>query len=150
MRTSFGWNADRYGSFHSWVNAWVAGETVWSFNRNACHTWVLLQQGSSLRGTISNVCIFAFIMHQLFCSLSDSINIMSWTTSCDLRVVAANPSYPDELMSPFSKKPGSESRNLSLGDAQCKPRSDQLPQNTPGCNSELCKSNENGKTKWVS
>jgi len=28
MRTSFGWEGIRCGSFHSWINAWVAGTTV--------------------------------------------------------------------------------------------------------------------------
>ena len=28
----------RYGSFHLWINMWVAGKTVWSLV-NACHTW---------------------------------------------------------------------------------------------------------------
>jgi len=29
----------RYGSFHLWINVWVAGKTVWSFV-NTCHTSV--------------------------------------------------------------------------------------------------------------
>ena len=36
---------DRYGSFHLWINVWVAGKTVWSVV-NTCHTgapekWVI-------------------------------------------------------------------------------------------------------------
>jgi len=27
-----------YGSFHLWINVWVAGKTVWSLV-NTCHTW---------------------------------------------------------------------------------------------------------------
>jgi len=31
MRTSFGWEGkSMFGSFHSWINAWVAGKAVWS------------------------------------------------------------------------------------------------------------------------
>ena len=30
---------DRYGSFHLWINMWVAGKIVWSLV-NTCHTWV--------------------------------------------------------------------------------------------------------------
>jgi len=30
----------RYGSFHLWINVWVAGKTVWSLV-NTCHTWAL-------------------------------------------------------------------------------------------------------------
>jgi len=30
----------RYGSFHSWINVWVAGKTVRSLV-NTCHTWSL-------------------------------------------------------------------------------------------------------------
>jgi len=30
----------RYGSFHLWINVWVAGKTAWSFV-NTCHTWAL-------------------------------------------------------------------------------------------------------------
>jgi len=30
----------RYGSFHLWINMWVAGKTVW-FIVNTCHTWAL-------------------------------------------------------------------------------------------------------------
>jgi len=42
MRTSFGWEGKgRYGSFHSWINARVAGKTVWSLD-SACHTWARL------------------------------------------------------------------------------------------------------------
>jgi len=29
----------RHGSFHLWMNVWVAGKTVWSLV-NTCHTWV--------------------------------------------------------------------------------------------------------------
>jgi len=29
---------DRYGSFHLWINVWVAGKTAW-FLVNMCHTW---------------------------------------------------------------------------------------------------------------
>ena len=39
----WGWKstACRYGSFHLWINMWVAGKTVW-FIVNTCHTWVPL------------------------------------------------------------------------------------------------------------
>jgi len=30
----------RYGSFHLWINVWVAGKTVWSVV-NTCRTWAL-------------------------------------------------------------------------------------------------------------
>jgi len=30
----------RYGSFHLWINVWVAGNSVWSLV-NTCHTWAL-------------------------------------------------------------------------------------------------------------
>jgi len=34
------WNKGRYGSFHLWINMWVAGKTVWSLV-NMCHNWAL-------------------------------------------------------------------------------------------------------------
>jgi len=49
MTTSFGWEGkDRHGSFRSWMNAWVAGKTVWSLD-NACHTWSLLWRGCLIK-----------------------------------------------------------------------------------------------------
>jgi len=30
----------RYGSFHLWINMWVAGKTVWLLVNN-CHVWAL-------------------------------------------------------------------------------------------------------------
>jgi len=38
----------RYCLFHSWINTWVACETVWSSD-NACHTWTLLWWGWPIR-----------------------------------------------------------------------------------------------------
>jgi len=37
-----------YGSFNSWINAWVADKTVRSLD-NACHTWALLWWGSVVK-----------------------------------------------------------------------------------------------------
>jgi len=36
--TQWLWSKGRYGSFHLWINVWVAGKTVWSLV-NTCHTW---------------------------------------------------------------------------------------------------------------
>jgi len=48
-KSFFGWEGKgRYGLFHMWINAWVAGKTVWLLN-NACHTCAFLQCGFRIK-----------------------------------------------------------------------------------------------------
>jgi len=35
----------------SWINAWMAGKTVWSLD-NACHTWALLWRGWPIKSAV--------------------------------------------------------------------------------------------------
>jgi len=52
----------RYGSFHLWINVWVAGKTVW-FLVNTCHTWALKRWAAHNKALYRNKASLAFFLY---------------------------------------------------------------------------------------